>query len=112
MSDKRLVYSLNQRLCPFRNVIGILLEKMTIGGAEKKARPLVVYGIVVNVGTVDESDGLVGIDERLVVVLPEPLGPATTQSVGLLPVIVLPYFSTHQFPLLQPEAYDVSLPLP
>ena len=65
MSDKRLVYSLNQRLCPFRNVIGILLEKMTIGGAEKKARQLVVYGIVVNVGTVDEVMALLALTSDL-----------------------------------------------
>ena len=44
-----------------------MFEKLAVGSSKQKTGQLVVYGIVVNVGAVNESDGFIGVDERFVV---------------------------------------------
>ena len=54
-------------LRPEGDVVGVALKRFAVGGAVEQARQLVVYGIIVNVGAVNEGDGLCHIGERLVV---------------------------------------------
>ena len=61
------IISVYQRIRPFRDVVCVLFEQLAVAGAIEQAGKLVVDGVVVNVGAVDERDGFLGIDERLVV---------------------------------------------
>ena len=42
---------------PFRDILGILLEQFSVGGSVQQSRQLVVYGVVVDICTVDKRDG-------------------------------------------------------
>ena len=58
---------LNQHSSPFRNLVGVALKEMSIYGAVKKLREMIVNGVVIYVSSVNKRNRFFGVYERLVV---------------------------------------------
>ena len=55
--------SADDGLRPEGDIVGVALKGVAVGGAVEQARQLVIYGIIVNIGAVNEGDGLCRIGE-------------------------------------------------
>ena len=62
-----LLYSFNQRLCPLRNVVGVLLKQLTIGHAEQESGISIVDRVVVDVNTISQDSAALTVEDRFVV---------------------------------------------
>ena len=71
--------------CPFRDVIGVLLEQLTVGHAEEQTCFGVIYGVVINIDAVSNGCDALAVENGLLIArdnfgcsshrnAPEPLG--------------------------------------